>query len=315
MGDIKEQLSLLLKELFCRGEGSRITTLESEAQENSTKMETMTTKAQQYVDALNEQRSQIGFLNDEIKRLKGELPIQIPDDIKKLSLEIRNKYPAATIVYKGYAIKLKDTVVTPEIRVQDFIHMISSHHRWVKSKGLHLKYYLNNNPDLSFAENFNDVRRDLLAEHVKRKTYIYDSELYGVDEQWAPALDGWYLKKMDCEGSTNEALALFEAAGLGGILRSFNWNVCGYTYSGYGHSTINALDLVDKVHRHLETTVTRVKAATFSDFPEWTDKADQSNIKDVWWSFNSDIARHTFTTAGARKSYEKRKRFQRFIIK
>jgi hypothetical protein len=267
-----------------------------------------TTKAQ-----LSTCEQRTSTLQSENDKLKSEHVI-IPADVTAKALEIQQAYPSANIVYKGYAIKLKATVVAPEIRVQDFVQVLDSHRKWVESQGLTLQIYLSNNPDVAFGEVMNELMMDIYVQWMGLKSYARDIDLYGVEEQWTPTLDSWYLKKMDCENSTLELMSLFEAAGLIGILKSFYWNVCGLTYSGYGHSTLNVYDFRDDKFRHMESTTTVTNKKSFHDLPEWDAPADELNIQHVWWSFNSDIARGTFVTAAAEEAYNNRQRFKNFII-
>ena len=118
---------------------------------------------------------------------------------------------------------------------------------------------------------------------------------------------------MDCENSSNELMCLFESAGLVGDLKHFSWNVCGDCKLG-GHSTIYCYDFKNEGYRHFETTKTQVFNKDFYSLPKHTNKSDSLNITSVWWSFNSAVARHTFKTDAARKSYEKRERFKNFVI-
>jgi len=289
-----------LKELCCTSEHGIIQSLDADLKDTMAEAE----QSKARITSLQAE-------NDELK--KAARPV--PEAIVNKARDIQGSYPAANIVYAGYTIKLKNRNVTPEIRVQDFVHVLPSHRLWCEKRNLLLTTYVENNPDANFGELVNELMMDIYLAWLGSKTYVTDAELYGVDEQWAPALDTWYVRTMDCENSTLELMDLFEAAGLTGILRAFYWNVCGATFSGFGHSTLNAYDFRDDCFRHMETTATVTNLKTFHDLPRWDNAADDSNIKDVWWSFNSETARHTFSTAGAKKSYSKRDRFRNFIIK
>jgi hypothetical protein len=191
---------------------------------------------------------------------------------------------------------------------------MNSHREFCEVNGFTLKKYLEKFKDLSFGEVVNKLMYDISKGYVGRKRYMYDKDLYGVSEQWAPPIDTWYLRKMDCENSTNELMALFEAAGLVGELRSFYWNVVGNSPVG-GHSTLYAWDFKNLVWRHIETTVTKISYMSFDSFPTNDDTNDRSRITDVWFSFNSDVARHTFKTDAAADTYKKRDKFNNITIK
>jgi len=272
--------------------------------------ESIKTLQQSIIDKDN----QIAVLVSDNEKLEKENAGIIPNDIKKLADEMKASYPSAVIYYKGYTIKLKNSTQKPNVKVQDFIQVLESHRQWVSSKGLTLQNYLLTHPQLEFGEVVNKLMFDIYKAYAPTKTYMYDSDLYGVDEQWAPLIDTWYLKKMDCENSTNELMALFEAAGLTGDLKSFYWNVCGRCSLG-GHSTLYCYDFKDKTWRHIETTETRVLYSNFHKLPDNKDTNDKLNITSVWWSFNSDIARHVFKTDADKKAYNKRDRFKNIIIK
>jgi len=108
-------------------------------------------------------------------------------------------------------------------------------------------------------------------------------------------------------------MALFEAAGLTGELRSLYWNVCGQTELG-GHSTVYVYDLQNDKWRHMETTATSTPYTSFYGLPFNTTETDQLRITDVWFSFNSDVARHTFKTDVSEKAYKKRDKFKNITI-
>jgi len=258
--------------------------------------------------------STLSVLGDYEKELAAFKRNQPPQNILDLAETKRTAYPIRNIVYKGYTIKLKNTIRKPEIKVQDFIQVLRSHHEWLENGGLTLQAYLKKYDGIDYGVVMNHLMFDIYRAYVPRKSYALDSDLYGISEQWSPTIDSWYLKKMDCENSSNELMSLFKAAGLTGPLEHFSWNSCGSTPLG-GHSTVYCWDFSNEVWRHLETTVTSVSESEFTDLPENGDPNDQLGITDVWWSFNSQVARHMFATSAARKSYWKRERFQDFIIK
>jgi len=269
---------------------------------------------------IEELNTNITALKNEIKQLNTTIELlgdsdeaHIPDFIKNKCEEIKNEYPQANITYTGYTIKLNSKTITPAIDITDFIHVLNSHKKWCEKYNYTLKDYLCMYPDLEFGKVINKLMFDIYKKYLPTKSYVYDSTLYGIGEQWSPLIDSWYLKKMDCENSTFELMALFEAAGLTGELRSLYWNVCGQTELG-GHSTLYAYDLQNNKWRHMETTATSTSCSTFYGLPFNTDTKDQLRITDVWFSFNSDIARHTFKTDASKKAYKKRDKFKNITI-
>ncbi len=264
---------------------------------------------------------EIGKLEDDIEELLDELnevkmsaDVIIPEDIKKKALELKNEYPEANIIYKGYVINLKTGDFKPSVKVQDFIQVLHSHRKWIEERNLTLKKYLEKYPSLSFGEVVNKLMFDIYKAYAPIKSYMYDKDLYGLAEQWAPTIDTWYLKKMDCENSTIELMALFEASGLVGELKNFYWNVCGMCQLG-GHSTLYCWDFKNNCWRHFETTVRKVTASDFYSLPTNKDKNDKLNITNVWFSFNSDVARHKFKTDVDKESFKKKDRFKDIVIK
>jgi len=296
-----ESLRAMLKSACCKAESKVIGSLDADLDQVLTEKKAL--------------QEQVSTLNIQIKTLKESSSIQIPEEILKRADKERESYPIANIRYAGYTIKLKDSILKPEIVVQDFIHVLPGHREWIRSRKLSLKEFLAANPSMEFGEALNQSAFKIWKEYLKSKVYIFDFDLFGVDEQWASLLETWYIRKMDCENSTLEFMALLEAAGFDGILRSFYWNVCGGTFSGFGHSTCYFYDFRDDCYRHFETTLTSTPLSNFHMLPKNKDPIDESNLKDVWWSFNSDVARHTFATASAKKSYKSRDRFRNIIIK
>ena len=234
----------------------------------------------------------------------------IPRGIHKLADEHRNRYPTHRVLYGGFQIKLKDRIERPQMAVQDFIHVLHSHREWCKLHGFSLEEYLLRYPKSDFGEVVNILMFDIFKRYVNMRKYLTDLLLFGVDEHWALLAIIWYLKIGDCEDTTNELMALFEAAGLSGPLRSFYWNACGMTHSDVGHSTLYAYDFRDGFYRHLETTLSRVRKTDFHQLPASNSLQDRMNLKYTWMSFNSDVARHRFNTDAAAESFEKRSRYQ-----
>ena len=251
-------------------------------------------------------------LKDEIVSLKKKMN-PIPMDIEDLAENIRFKYPVANISYKGYNAPLKNGPKLLDINVCDFVQVMNSHKIWCKQNKFRLSYYLKKYSEFSYGEVINKLMFDIYDKYVSRKSYMYDNDLYGKNEHWAPTLETWYLKRMDCENSSNELLCLFEAAGLNDVLKSFSWNVCGKCKLG-GHSTIYAYDFKYKKWRHLETTVYSNKYKNFHEFPFNDDSNDSLNIYSVWFSFNSDIARHTFKTDSDGEKFNNRDKFKEIKI-
>jgi len=303
-----ESIRLLLQHVFCRDELKELA--EAEEQRDAAQAENV-----QVHEALAQQGLQIADLNVLVKKLKEKRGIEIPESIKAKAAEIRAKYPAAFICYKGFKIELKSGTITPEIRLQDFVHVLPSHRNFCETRGLTLANYVENNPDIEFGELVNELAWDIYLAWLDSKKYKTDADLYGVEEQWSSLLATWYVREMDCENSTLEYQALIEAAGLVGDLRAFFWNVCGSTYSGFGHSTLNAYDFRDDCFRHVETTLTVTNKKSFHDLPRWDSSADLLNIRDVWFSFNSEMARHTFKTDSAAETFKNRGRFRNVVIK
>jgi len=63
-------------------------------------------------------------LTDDLERMNGRLREGIiPHEFHVLAVEERNRYPQRIITYNGRRIQLKDSVESPKIRVQDFIHV------------------------------------------------------------------------------------------------------------------------------------------------------------------------------------------------
>ena len=257
-----------------------------------------------------------GTLIEERNKLQLDLRSSaiVPEHISALAQQISGKYPDARITYQGYPIRTEKGIQNFDIDLPDFIHVLPSHVRWCESKGLTLKLFLLSHPDLSFEEAIDGLRLSIWRAYLGRKRYAFDQDLYGFPEYWSPRLDAWYLKELDCEDSTNDVLSLFKAAGLTGPLESFSWNVCGNTFSYYGHSTIHAYSLVQNIWKHMETTITRTEKTAFSQLPEIHDASDPSNIKDVWWSFNSQRSRHSFVTDAAADSFKQRDMFKNIVI-
>jgi hypothetical protein len=298
-----------LKSIFCKENVE----LEQELSNKTASLIKCEQNSEEYLNTITAKESEVAQLKDDLKDLEESKDL-IPSEIINKAEELKNSYPSANIVYKGYTIKLKSSTRVPEIRVQDFIQVINSHKDWIRTTGLSLDKYRELYPDMSFGDLINKLMFDIYKKYAPRKSYVTDNILYGVDEQWAPALDTWYLRQMDCENSTNELMCLFEASGLTSELRSFYWNVCGDTSVG-GHSTLYAYDFKNDTWRHFETTATSVPYADFYSLPDNHDNTDELNITSVWWSFNSDIARHIFKTDADKKAYIKRKRFKNIIIK
>ena len=253
-------------------------------------------------------------LKDKLSKLKAEINKDIPQNVIYKCIDLRNAYPKATITYAGYGIKLKNSIVKPNVDIRDFIYVLESHRKWCLLNGLTLAQYKYKNEEMEFGELVNSLQFEIYKKYIARKTYQYDSTLYGIDEHWSPLIDSWYLKKMDCENSSFELMALFEAAGLTGVLKNLTWNVCGMAKLG-GHSTVYCYDLKNNVWRHLETTTTYTNINSFYQLPLNTDETDKANIYNVWFSFNSETARHTFKTVSAEKDFKARNRFNNITIK
>jgi len=303
-----------IKNWICKDEIEKINELNNSIAKKDEELSVLNNELNESETIIHDDFETIQKLNAEIDKLEEEKTAVIPQDIFDKANEIKNEYPIANIIYRGYTIQLKDSTIKPEIVVQDFIQILPSHKKWVKEKGLTLSIYLNNNKGIHFGEVINKLMFDIYKEYAPRKVYMTDDTLYGISEQWTPTLDSWYLKKMDCENSTLELMSLFEASGLTGELRSFYWNVCGNTQSG-GHSTLYAWDFKNSFWRHIEATSIFVKYSDFYSLPTNKDSADKLNIISVWWSFNSDVARHTFKTDIDSENYNKRQKFKDFIIK
>lgn len=257
--------------------------------------------------------AELDKLKQELAEMKKQVDLIIPPEILGLADSMNSKYPLAKILYTGYPIRLKDKTLNPEIHVQDFITPLWSHFEWIEARNLTLEQYLAKSQGISFGEVLNKLMFDIYQAWAPTKRYEYDSNLYGISEYWSPAIDSWYVKRMDCENSSIELIALFMAAGIKGPLSAFTWVVCGDTPLG-GHATVECYDFKLGKWRHLESTATSVPVSGFDKLPFHDDANDKLNITNVWFSFNSEISRSEFKTDAARESYNKRERFRNFVI-
>ena len=146
--------------------------------------------------------------------------------------------------------------------------------------------------------------------------YVYDST-HGFSEYW---LFPWELdfnvKKGlggDCEDWSHKIVSMLRIAGLPAnrVFAS-----CGYTRSGFGHSTVYVRDYAG-VWRHLNSTRPHYKRPVLSDYPSKDDEADTMGIRPggFWFSANDRISISKFETAESQKLFNKESALKAVSIK
>ena len=135
-----------------------------------------------------------------------------------------------------------------------------------------------------------------------RKDFVYNSDqnTVGLNEYW---LYPWEMRQYpidrghDCDDYANQLASYLIASGIP------NWRVrivCGFTYSGYGHSTVYVL--LDDMKTWIHTNSTSmIPANVNSIYNEWFTQWNDENPNDididpnnVWFSFNNEFAWETF---------------------
>jgi len=209
--------------------------------------------------------------------------------------DIQNKYPEKNLIYYK-TIKLKDKIIYPSVKLQDFITPMYSHYKWCKDNKLTIEDFIRINKEndnkYTMEELLDSLRFQIFKKYARMKSYQCDSKLYGVPEMWESPLNIWYIKQGDCESSSLSLLCLFKAAGFNNDLEHLNWAVCGDTKYG-GHCVVHIYSLVKKKWYHLETTKTKIKEQEIKQLPEIHDESNPLCITDIWFSFNSQLSRAT----------------------
>ena len=108
----------------------------------------------------------------------------------------------------------------------------------------------------------------------------------------------------NCDDWSHELVSYLIAAGVP------EWRVrvvCGMTYGGFGHSTVYVLadNMETWIHCNSTTPIHMIKATKLMDLPHTNDLNDRMGIKNVWFSFNTKFAWHSFETSASEDDYEK----------
>ena len=244
----------------------------------------------------NHSRTKLNTLEAKVGLLENKLSSKgIPDWFKKED----DKYPKAKITYLGRPIL--NSNIKPRYDVRSFI----------AEKDYVFQEEIGKIP-ISYRgktdrEVYDSIVLDIAKYLAPKIKYVTDTKNFGFNEYWAQPQDTWALRQDDCEGSTNLFISFMLNAGIPHFLLR---NCCGSTFSGFGHSTLYYYASDNKWH-HIEATKNKFFEKSALDFPLRTEK-DQSNIEDVWFSFDAHNSFHKFITATAMKTWEGEK--NNFVI-
>lgn len=282
-----------IKEWLCKAELAENAELRSKLADELVKAQSLQLDLK---ESGKEKEALIGRVNElvkEVEKLQTER-----DPHKAIREELNDSHPKARILHTLPVFVKDGQVVQEEIPLQSFVGDFYDLHRTLKSKGLTLEQYKNENPDAEETALFNKLAFDIYKHTRIYVKYKYDIKKYGWSEFWQLPQLTFVLGEGDCEDSTNLLLSWFKAAGLPAFMFR---NTCGMSKGG-GHSTCYAYDFKDKIWRHLEATATSCRSTSFHNLPS-KKKKDRLWIDDVWFSFNWENSWHVFETNAAEDTF------------
>lgn len=254
----------------------------------------MSERIKEYQEMDLEQLETIDRLLDETEILEKELVQYKPSEAQKYW---DTKYPTANISYTGRTFGPTTKMIPIDVRL--LITPNDYHiHEILTTNKLYIK---DNNYETGVTKIYNWIRNTMYS-------YAFDQNVFGVPEFWEfpfEILEGKRLhgqKSFDCDSWANFQASFYIAAGVPA------WKVrvvIGNCQLG-GHSTVYVHSDVDNKFHHLNSTYGNKQYTQIHEYPTTDDAetTDQLGIKNVWFSFNNQLAWHKFTSE-AKKDYKK----------
>lgn len=238
--------------------------------------EGMKTQITQLNEELQNSKEENGAILEELNNLKN------PD---KLIKQLNEEYPEANVVYSGRTLPNSQTMCSVPVSI------LVTPNDWqiikdLKDWGL---YRTNEDHETLIPK----IYKKILQKFYK---YDYDINVWGKDEIWEWPFETRtrYSKGADCDSWAIVQASYYIASG---VNPAFIWCVAGNTSLG-GHCTVYVYSKNDSKFHHLNSTYGNM-FETVSEFPTHKDaeeERDKIGISSVWFSFNNERSRTTFST-------------------
>ena len=234
----------------------------------------------------------------------------VPSDLQNIIDGYNNKYTHASINHLSYmfaknqlnfSMDIRNWITPQDIEIE----------KWNISKKIPTVFDAMGE-GLEFHPACDYVANKFLS--VFRPNYKWDKNEFvdfNISDLWQMPFQTLLSNQGDCEDFSNLVISCLNNRG---IPEGLTRNVCGKTYNGYGHSTVNYLTS-DLIWKHIEATSSHGSKPNVLKLRDIHDESDSANIEHIWYSFSHTHSNSKWINKEQSESWNEFKRNKYTIIK